>query len=281
MPQAKPCEKCGRDYYPLRRGYCHRCDMQRRARYGYQCSFVNAAPVRQHVAALGAAGIGLRRLAQLSGVSRSALTCLVNGRSERGSGPNKRVSAATAQAILAIEVPGVAHRGVADGQLVDAIGTVRRAQSLVAYGYQRSYIAARLGISPGNATRLFDPATLRVLARTARKVEELFDELQATPGSSKRARNDGKRNGWEVPLAWDDDELDRFTVVVSDDVGDAAASAEAAELDFAELYDELRYLGFNDADIARREGIQLDSLYRRLLRSGGSADAAAGSPPAA
>ena len=104
MPQAKPCEKCGRDYYPLRRGYCHRCDMQRRARYGYQCSFVDAAPVRQHVAALGAAGIGLRRLAQLSGVSRSALTCLVNGRSERGSGPNKRVSAATAQAILAIEV---------------------------------------------------------------------------------------------------------------------------------------------------------------------------------
>lgn len=44
MPQAKPCEKCGRDYYPLRRGYCHRCDMQRRARYGYQCSFVDAAP---------------------------------------------------------------------------------------------------------------------------------------------------------------------------------------------------------------------------------------------
>jgi len=279
MPQAKPCEKCSRDYYPLRRGYCHRCDMQRRARYGYQCSLVDAAPVRQHVAALGAAGIGLRRLAHLSGVSRSALTCLVNGRNERGSGPNKRVSAATAQAILAIEVPEVAHRGVADGQLVDAIGTLRRAQSLVAYGYPRSYIAARLGISPGNATHLFDPATLRVLARTARKVEALFDELQATPGPSKRARNDGKRRGWEVPLAWDDDEIDRFAVVISDD-DDAAASAKDAELDFAELYEELRYLGFADADIARREGIQLESLHQRLRRGGGRTDAA-GSPPAA
>ena len=26
MSQLRPCEKCGRDYYPLRRGYCHRCD---------------------------------------------------------------------------------------------------------------------------------------------------------------------------------------------------------------------------------------------------------------
>lgn len=280
MSQLKPCEKCGRDYYPLRRGYCHRCDAQRRARHGYQCSYVDAGPVRDHVAALGAAGIGLRRLAQLSGLNRKTLTCLLNGRSERGSAPSQRVSARTAQAILAVEIPEVPHHGVAGGQLVDAIGTVRRAQALVAFGYPRSYIASRMGMTPGNATRLFTPTTLRVLASTARKMEILFGELQATPGPSQRARNDGIRNGWDVPLAWDDDELDQFTAVL--DEPRAVEEQPAGGVSFDEIYRELRYLGYSDSDIARREGIQLDSLHQRLRRAGSSPDNnVPGSPPAA
>lgn len=263
MPRLKPCQKCGRDYHPLRRGYCNRCDMQRRARHGYRCSFVDAQPVREHVAVLTEAGIGLRRLAQISGVSRSTLTSLVAGRSERGTGPSKRLSEKTAAAILAVAVPAVPHdHSVAGHHLVDAIGTVRRAQAMVAFGYPRCVIARRIGVSPANATRLFDPATLRVTAETARKVAALFDELQATPGPSQRARNDGLRNGWEPPLAWDDDEIDHFAVRL-----DNSPAAPEEPLNFAELYEELRYLGYTDAEIAHREGIQLDSLYQRLRRS--------------
>lgn len=264
MPTPRPCEKCDRDYYPLRRGYCSRCDMQRRARRGYQCSFVDAQPVRRHVAALRKAGIGLRRLSELSGVSRSALTCLVNGRPERGSPPNKRVSAATAEAILAVPLPARPCDEVADHQLVDAIGTVRRLQSLVALGHPRSHLAKRLGIAPANATRLFDSATLRVTAATARKVIALFDELQATPGPSERARSEGRRRGWEVPLAWDDDELDHFRVNV-DSVDEEGS--DDRELTFVELYAELRYLGYSDIEIAHREGIAIESLHRRLSRA--------------
>ena len=172
------------------------------------------------------------------------------------------------------------HHGVAGGKLVDAIGTVRRAQALVAFGYPRSYIASRLCISPANATRLFDPATLRFVAATARRMEALFVELQATPGPSQRARNDGIRNGWDVPLAWDDDELDQFTAVL--DEPRAVVEQAAGDVSFDELYRELRYLGYSDSDIARREGIQLDSLHQRLRRAGSSPDQnVPGTPPAA
>lgn len=277
MPTPKPCEKCGRNYYPLRRGYCNRCDMRRRTLYGYQCSFVDAQPVRDHVATLRAAGIGLRRVSALSGVSRTTLTSLMVGRSERGTGPSKRISDKTAQAILAVAVPAVPHAdSVAGHHLVDAIGTVRRAQALVAFGYPRRYIAERLGIAPTNATRLFDPFTLRVTADTARKMAALFDELQATPGPSQRARNDARRNGWEPPLAWDDDEIDHFTVSLDD-----VSPAEDEPIDFDELYEELRYLGFTDAEIAQREGIKLDSLHQRLRRSSTDTDTSAGRSPAA
>ena len=281
MAPLKPCQKCGRDYYPLRRGYCNRCDAQRRARHGYRCSYVDAAPVREHVQALREGGLGLKRIAELSGVNRKTLMTLVNGRSDRNTEPSKRVAASTARAVLAVEVPEVPHHGVAAGQLVDAIGTVRRAQALVAFGYPRCYIAGRLGIEPGNATKLFSPATLRVLASTARKMEALFVELQATPGPSQRARNDGIRNGWDVPLAWDDEELDAFTPTL--DAPRPVEDTATAEVSFAELYRELRYLGYSDHDIARREGIQLDSLYQRLRRDGIAitTPGVPGTPPAA
>lgn len=264
MSEPKPCQKCGRDYSPLRRGYCHRCDMQRRARHGYQCSYVDAAPAREHVTALRAAGIGLRRLEVLSGVSRSALTSLVNGRAERGSGPSKRVSAATAHAILAVDAPEVPHHGVADNQLVAAIGTVRRMQALVANGHPRRALAQRLGIAPSNAGPLFDTATRRITAATARKVDALFNELETTAGPSTRARNEGRRRGWPLPLQWDADTLD--------DPAAAAASAVGARVGFDVRYRELRALGYSDAAIAGREGIQLESLYQRLRRLGITAE---------
>jgi hypothetical protein len=123
-------------------------------------------------------------------------------------------------------------------------------------------------MKPSNATHLFDATTLRVLAVTARKVEALFNELQTIPGPSQRARNDGARNGWEVPLAWDDTDLDHFAV----DFNPPEPQPVDAPLRFEELYAELRYLGYSDQEIARREGIEVESLHQRLRRTdGGSA----------
>lgn len=153
----------------------------------------SAAAARDHVAALRAAGIGLRRLSALSGVSRSALSCLVNGRSERGSGPSWRLGATT--------------------------------------------------------------------AATARKVATLFAELEATPGPSQRAKNDGARRGWEPPVAWDERDINHFTPTTE------STGHSAAEPTVLERYAELRFLGYSDQQIADREGIAVASLHVRLTRA--------------
>ncbi|MFM8599798.1 MAG: hypothetical protein ACKOB8_12460 [Mycobacterium sp.] len=76
-------------------------------------------------------------------------------------------------------------------------------------GHPRGALADRLGIAPGNATRLFADTTTRVTAATARKVAALFEELKNTPGPSARAVNDGRRNHWPLPADLDVAAIDR------------------------------------------------------------------------
>jgi hypothetical protein len=194
------CERCGREYAPLRRGYCNRCDMRRRSLIGYECSYVDAEPVRLHVKELQAAGLGLRRIGQLSGVNRKILQWAMTGRSEREAPPSARITDRNAEKILAVPIPEVVHRIAAPRQPVDAASTVRRLQSLVAAGYTRAYLAAQLGMQPGNATRLFRESTGQVLADTARRVEDLFNHLRTVPGPSDIARAEGRKQGWPQPF---------------------------------------------------------------------------------
>lgn len=256
------CQRCGREYRPLRRGYCHRCDMRRRSMVGYQSSYVDAEPVRQHVKALLAAGVGARRVCVLAGVSRSILQSLMRGKTRDGrrEPPSHRVSRRTAERILAVPIPDVPHGLVAGGARVPAVGTVRRLQALVAFGYTRTYLGQRIGWSVANMPRLLDPATEQVNADTARKVAELFAELQMAPGPSVRARNDGRRRGWAPPFAWDEDKIDDPNA--EPDLG------RPERLSFPERYAEMRDLGLGDEQIASRLGITPASLERQLWRHG-------------
>lgn len=213
---------------PVRRGMCAAHYEQWRNRqhaYGrFESVYVDAEPARQHVRALIDAGIGIRRIAQLSGIDRKALQILLNGRTERGTPPSRRIAAKTASAILAVVIPEAPHRVASGGARVDAIGTIRRLQSLVAFGYPRAHLGQRIGWSATNIGRLLDQATGHVNADTARKVEALFRELQLNPGPSVRARNDGARRGWSLPFDWDEDELDTFTVTLAEEDAEDIAS---------------------------------------------------------
>jgi transcriptional regulator with XRE-family HTH domain len=253
------CARCGREYTPLRRGYCNRCDAHRRALLGYRCSYVDAEPARLHIKALQAAGLGLRRISELSGVNRKVLQWVMTGRSERAQPPSARISARNARKIVAVPVPEVTHRVAAAHQLVDAVGTIRRLQALVAFGYPRADLARRLGVAPSNATRLFRADSGRVTAGLARRVEDLFGQLQMAPGPSSRARNEGAAKGWVLPFEWDEEELDHFSFAP----GEACHVAPQRPQTVGELVGELRELGYGDTDIARRLNIQLESLLRR------------------
>lgn len=167
--------------------------------------FVDAGPVREHLAALSAAGIGYKLAAKLAGVSASAVAGVLFGR--RGHGPSPRLRRETAERLLAV-VAGA--DGLAPAALVDATGTARRIQALCCVGWSLSVQAERLGWQVGNYARVLDGP--RVTVATARAVAGLYDEWSMTPApagySATRARWFAGERCWFPPLAWDDDEID-------------------------------------------------------------------------
>jgi transcriptional regulator with XRE-family HTH domain len=180
--------------------------------YGRWQPYVDAEPVRQHVKRLQGYGIGWMRIAALAGIPRGSVSRLLYGDNSRGTPPSRRVRPATAAAILAIEPNLDVLAGTAP---VDATGTRRRIQALVAMGWSQSKIAARLGVQPTNLGKTMNGD--KVHAATARAVRALYDELwdRQPPEvthhdrvAASRARNHARTHDWVSPLAWDDDEID-------------------------------------------------------------------------
>lgn len=222
--------------YKIHRCRCDACTaanrryVNRRERliaYGRWEFMVDAAPVREHVHALGARGLGWKRVAKLSGVSNGAMSKLLYGDRGHGLAPTKRVRPATATAILAVRAD---LDTLADGANTDAAGTRRRIQALACLGWSLSEQARRLGWSVQNYSIL--QRRQKVGAKTARAVRALYDELSMTPAGDRpgaeRARRDAARKGYLPPLAWDDDlidlpdddlaaELDRRTAAMEDE----------------------------------------------------------------
>lgn len=154
---------------------CQRCraakaDYNRRRRQAISrpdevwLPYVSAQPARRHLAALSAAGVGLKTVARLSGVSHGALTKIVYGEPGRGRPPSRRVRPHTLEAILAVKV------GDARGkQRVSAAPTWQLIDELVAAGYSRGELARALG-STATVPKL-QIGRSSVLASTARSVE--------------------------------------------------------------------------------------------------------------
>lgn len=196
---------------------------ERQKAYGRYDKYVDAEPIRAHVLALGAQGMGLKRVAKAAGVSTGTLSKLVfgvyastgtgggrNGPGERVRQPSRRVLRTTAEKLLAVDVD------LAAGVQVDATGTTRRVRALVALGWSQSKLADRLGIQRSNF-HLANGTRPKVLARTAKAVVDLYDELSMTlppQGNQRdriaasRARRYAKARGWLPPLALDDERLD-------------------------------------------------------------------------
>lgn len=200
------CRAANRDYERKR---------TRQQAYGHH-PYVDAQPAREHVRALMSAGVGLKRIAKLSGVPHGSVAKLIYGEAHRNLAPSKRIRPATSKKLLAVQLPSDPTAGqLAAGARVDATGTRRRLQALVAIGYSQSRLAQRLGLLPTNFPTLL--ARDGVTARTAREVVALYDELWNTPQygtdhrsriSANRARRMAAKRGWPPPMAWDDDTID-------------------------------------------------------------------------
>lgn len=177
-----------------------------------QSGEVRGAPVRRHIEALQAVGMGRRRISDLIGVAPHVITSILRGTPCRDVPPPPTVPAQLARRVLTIPIDPYLCANTA---LIPAVGTHRRLQALVHHGWSLNRVAGQLGVYVDTLINLLDNE--HVHARTARAVRTLYDQLwdQAPPhrtrqerGAVTLARRMAARNGWHPALAWDDDSID-------------------------------------------------------------------------
>lgn len=232
---------------------------------------VDADPVRAHLGHLTAAGVGTRRVATLTGLSRTTVLHITIGL--RGRSPAKRVERRVADAILALTIDPAPH------SVLDATGTTRRLRALVAMGWPQARLGAELGLTDTTMSALL-AGRRRVHATTAAAVRGVYDQLwrQEPPpsGASTWARRRAAQRGWATPLAWDDDTIDdpaaqpitgpKFNTGIDDAaVERRAAGDHSLALNNAERREVVRRLhaaGLSDREIERRTGISDRQVIR-------------------
>lgn len=212
--------------------------------YGRYNKYVAAEHVRAHLRELADFGIGLKRVARLSGVSTGTLSKIMfgvyappegefrgcKGKGERVREPSRRVLRSTAEKIYAIE-PISANLGAGQADPERTPTARLHLRSLVALGWSQSKLAVRLGMLPTNLGPVIGTGgNSRVLSRgTVDAIERLYGELsmKLPPESNQReriaasrARNYAKDRGWLPPLALDED--DWSDDLPADDVDEVA-----------------------------------------------------------
>lgn len=221
---------------------------------------VDAEPIKQHLHKLRAAGVGKRTIASQAGVSQTVVDRLLGLNSDR---PAERIRPETASRLL-----GVSTTQLANGAYIDAIGTTRRLQALVAIGHSQTSLAERVGWTLANLNVLVLGRRDSVTVATAQLIAQLYDELSMTPGTNARARSLAQGRNWAPPLAWDDDKID--------DPGarphgrDTSARWLHKSRDMAALvedFSDMRNAGATFASAASRLGMSEQALERALYRA--------------
>lgn len=263
-----PCSTAATDYGRTR---------DRRTAYGTWQPFIDAQPVRDHIATLMAAGVGLKRITELTGINGGVMCKLVYG--QGGRPPSRRVRHATATKILAVRLTDIAP-----GQRVDATGTRRRLQALTTLGWTAQQLADQAGLDRQVIDAAITGRRHLVIHGNAATITALYDRLWNTPAppsiGASRAIARAAKNGWLAPLAWDDDAIDdpSHTPVTDSlehaDVDEVAVQRAISgdrttltprETDLAVT--ALARQGLSDSQIATRIGVAVRTVLRSRQRT--------------
>jgi hypothetical protein len=162
----------------------------------------DAGPARAHLHWMRTLGISPIGCAEAIGIPTSTVTGVLYpiGGVFRG-----LVNAETERLILSCDLRAVLDR-LPDNRHLSSVGARRRVQALAVVGWPRSHLAGRMGVSLQALSGMVRRD--RMVARNARAIRGLYDELSMRAGPSVRAREDAERAGWLSPLAWDDDTID-------------------------------------------------------------------------
>ena len=230
--------------------------------YGRWQPYVDAEPIRAHVRMLMSHGIGLQRVRALAGIPNGTMSKLLYGDGTRGLKPSKRVTVRTADKLLAIK-PSL--DAVAPCALIDATGTRRRLQALVAVGWPQIELARRSGLDKLTINDQVNATLPTTYGSTARTVRVIYNQIwnvdPAGLGVARRwsdeARALAQANDWAPPGAWDDDYID--SPAATPDLGDNVDRYTAIAEDARWLIGEHNYTA---GQAAHRLGITSEHLYR-------------------
>ncbi len=243
----------------------------RDAAYGRAGAYTSPGRARRHLQRLRAAGIGLRQITALSGVSNGALTALLYGVAGR---PLRRVHVDTERRLLAVQ-PDPGNR--AAQARVDARGTHRRLHALVADGWALPVLATELDRDLRALNKIL--ARARVTAGTAAEVAALYGRLeqvappQGTPAQRRAVRAAqqlASERGWLPSSTWDDIDHDEAPADPGLDVDEVAVmramTGEGVALNAAEQAEAARRLtaqGVSLREIAARLRLSIRTVSRR------------------
>ncbi|AHJ86329.1 hypothetical protein 32HC_51 [Mycobacterium phage 32HC] len=261
-----PCRNCGQmpKRRKRRRGLCERCYTEWHdnavATGTFVSHLVEVEPVQEHIDALLKAGRTLREISQQAGVEQRRVLMIYEGRAHRGKKRRTHVYRRTADAILAIEVPG---------DVVAALGTVRRIQALVTIGHPFFELARRLDVDDRELERIATRQPTIVSIELDEKIRALYGELAMIPGKNGEARQLGRRMQWAAPFAWDDDaDLDNAAAKPAGVPSPPRGPKPTIPPDFPEMVADHRAAGRTDAEIAAFFDLTIEALKKRYAKFG-------------
>jgi transcriptional regulator with XRE-family HTH domain len=185
-----PCSAANRDYY---RATAHLTTRN---------NWVPAEPARRRVLLLKDAGLSVKAMAEMCGVSPSQLQFLIRGPKDR---VVQRVYASTLAALNAITYRDVAAVELPPGTFVDAATTRRQLQALTAAGWSMAAVARAAGLYRGTLIDILNGTGTREAMRL--RIDAAYDQLHGTPPPSATmhersaagaARARGAANGWTI-----------------------------------------------------------------------------------
>jgi hypothetical protein len=234
---------------------------QRAAAAKGQPASVAAAPVREHVLQLKAQGYGVKRIARTAGVADSVVTRLLYGLPSHGKPPTLRLHRTSAEAILAVRLPGV-------------VGTRRRLQALMWLGWSQRLLAARMGMYDDTVSKIL--VNDRLAPATISNVAAVYDLLwNVEPPAGTRAelmtrtrtRARARREGWAPPAAWDADTID--DPAATPDLGAETVRPGGRRVELEDIEFLLEH-GLDEQLIADRLGVRAATVerYAGVIRDG-------------
>lgn len=170
----------------------------RQRAYGRWSTLIDAAPTRQHIAALMKAGMQRKLIADLAGVPHEWLYRVAAGGS-------RRISPENAQRVLAVPAMTPTDPRIPDTSLVSSVGSRRRLRALAAIGWSYGLLAEESGLTLSIITHVISRDDCSTTPPVARAVATTFTKLFDQPGPSEQSRDIAEDKGWALPMEWDDD----------------------------------------------------------------------------